>query len=270
METNTIFECPVERIYFYRNEADELLNPRGEVHDTSDLQESMRHGGLRQPVDVYEDEGIFWVVDGQRRVTAARALKWSTITARLVSPPKDEKGLLTRMITSFNRKDAPLSKLGASYDRMANEFEVDPARIAALAGKKVDEVKLLMHLARSPEAVQRRVDSGEMSLSTYQEIYRKPQEVQADIAAQEKVDLRAVRKTMKDKNYARTNRPRNPEPEDSPMDAVLTAVMEEQRDEVDAWMEATARLLVAWGDISGEAREMVTRKAAQILAQGGF
>lgn len=176
-----------------------LLNPRGAIHDTTSLQNSMALVGQEMPVKAFAGpafnvpEGSYGVVNGHRRITAARALGWQEIDADLIDAPATEADLLALMIASDVTEPFKPSELGRAMAELAQQHQWGIEKVAAVRGLKAATAQLYIDLAFAPESVQRRVDSGEMSLSAWRILRDKPETVKEAAASLEKPTKRAIR-----------------------------------------------------------------------------
>ena len=188
-------QIALKKIAFFKKGSGAVLNPRGEVTDTTDLQASMRIGGQRTAIKVHAlPDGTYGVVHGHRRTVAARALDWEFIDADIVDPGLD---VLADMLACNVHEDVKPSRLGKALQELAVERKYTLERAAMVAGLKVDKAQLLIDLTIAPESVQRRVDSGEMSLSAWKALRDKPVAVQEQCAAMPKPTVTAVKQAVK-------------------------------------------------------------------------
>jgi ParB/RepB/Spo0J family partition protein len=185
----------LDLVRFARDEEGDLLNPRGAITDTTDLQESMSIAGQQDSIRVYEQDDHYIVIDGHRRVTAARALGWDEIEAEVQT--QDDENLLAKMLASNVRRDFKPTALGHAIKRLTLDQRWPLERTAKLCGLKVDVAMLYVDLTQAPEAVQRRVDSGEMSLTAFKALRDKPVETQEKAAALPKPTVQAVKQAIK-------------------------------------------------------------------------
>lgn len=194
------FAIPLDEIDFAMDEAGVLLNPRGKITDTTDLQASMRLVGQRTPVQVYERNSRYVPIDGHRRITAARAMGWQTINAEIVETPEGEAKLLEQMLAANVRQEMKATALGRAIQRLAIGHKRGVERVAKICGIDPQRAHLLVDLLNAPESVQRRVDSGEMSIGAFRDLRHKPAEVQEKIAAMPRPTVKAIRAAVKEKD----------------------------------------------------------------------
>jgi ParB/RepB/Spo0J family partition protein len=190
----------LDLIRFAEDESGDLLNPRGRITDTTDLQESMGIAGQQDAICIYEADGYYIVVDGHRRVTAARALGWQTIDA--VIQQRDDENLLAKMLASNVRRDFKPTALGRAIKKLTLDNRWPIERTAKLCGLKIDVAMLYVDLTCAPDPVQRRVDAGEMSITAFKALRDKPREIQEKAASLPKPTVQAVKQTIKQDSSA--------------------------------------------------------------------
>lgn len=190
-------QIPLEFIRFAEDD-DGLLNPRGSIVDTTDLQASMSLLGQQQAVTVYAVGRRYVVIDGHRRITAARILGWEAIEAEIQERPAEDE-LLVKMLASNVRVNFTPTQQGAAIRKPAVTRKWGIERVATACGLSVDDAHLMVDLLDAPEPLRRRVDKGEIALSTWKEIRNKPKSVQEEVAGMEKPTRAAVRRLTKDK-----------------------------------------------------------------------
>jgi len=225
----------LELIDFAEDAAGALLNPRGRIVDTTDLQDSMRIAGQRDAIEVYANGDRYIVCDGHRRITAARALGWDTIRAVVKGDlsGRDEVSLLVDMLATNVRENFKPTALGRAICKVSLDNRWGLERAAKLCGLEVDRAQLLVDLLAAPDAVQRRVDSGEMSLSAWKVLRDKPRETQERAADLPKPTVAAVRQVAREEKSA----------------GVLTDMLEQMQTEhqlVTALNEAKVRIMAQW------------------------
>lgn len=122
---------------------------RGDVdaaaEDQTAILEDIRAHGIREPLDVWEDDGRLWVVDGVSRLAAARALGLPTVPTRRVTIPGGgvpawvlSKNAMRHRLTTgqrvlsyiAQRRDAILTAWQATGDKDG----MDSRSLAAAAG----------------------------------------------------------------------------------------------------------------------------------------
>lgn len=178
-------------IDFLEDENDDLLNPRGDITDTTDIQDSVSEVGQTKPVTLTRQNGErYWCIGGHRTITALRRMGKKTVRADIIESSADP---ILLMIADNVRRDPPPSKLGTAMRRLIETRHISVTRVARASGMKVEKVKLLIDLSCAPEAIQKRVDKGELALNAWRELRHKPKAVQEKILEMEKPTVRKIR-----------------------------------------------------------------------------
>ncbi len=148
------------------------------------LAESLRQEGLIQPITVRrllpmagdrEDPG-YELVSGERRLRAAKLLKWESIEARVISVISEGEVAAKGLIENLQRED--LNPLEES-EGFAQLNTVDPTywtheRIAQVTGKSRVYITQSLSLLRLPEAIREDVRRRTYSRAHALEIARLP------------------------------------------------------------------------------------------------
>lgn len=141
-------------------------NPRKDLGDLRELEESIRVSGLQTPLIVIprsEEATTFWVIDGERRYYAMA--EWNTAIPCIVRPlaPGEKRGLrsiLTSLVTASQRLDlSPIEKARA-FGRLRDEFGLANTEIAAQCGLSAGTVGNFLELLELSPALQERVWKG--------------------------------------------------------------------------------------------------------------
>jgi len=186
---------------------DELVNPRSRTRNTTDLQASIKqHGLLQLPIitpvhfllDYTDPEQEFYILLGERRVTACRALGWKHIECRVQGSSLAVEGIALLATGNVQQIFSPLQY--ANLARMMAEQGMGSLYIGHTLGKSAATVSLLFQLLEASPKVQSLVDSGKMSLSTFRTIAARSAEEQDEIVSETKVrneDGRVTRNAIK-------------------------------------------------------------------------
>jgi ParB family chromosome partitioning protein len=148
-------ELPVAEIRANRYQPRRAFDPA----ELKELKDSLAANGLLQPIVVRESERGYELVAGERRWRAAKELGWKRIPA--VVREVDEQTLLTLALVE-NLQRASLSPIDEAegYERLAREFNLSHAEIAAAVGRDRSTVANAVRLLQLPKSVQQLLDSG--------------------------------------------------------------------------------------------------------------
>ena len=139
--------------------------PRSVVNDTDlvELSNSLREHGLVQPVVVRAHGDRYQLIAGQRRLFAARRLGWGKVPVRVLEVDDRQMSEIA-IVENLQRRDLdPLEKAasfkqylsawGGTQDELAKRLSIDRSTVANL-----------IRLLELPEAVQKRLRSGAISM----------------------------------------------------------------------------------------------------------
>ena len=128
-----------------------------------ELAESIRSKGVLLPLIVRRDSDGYVLVAGERRWRAAQkaGLRELPVMVREVS---GKEAFEIALIENIQREDLnPIEEAGA-YRRLIEEHGLTQEELAARVGKDRSTVANALRLLRLPEAIQRAVVSGELSM----------------------------------------------------------------------------------------------------------
>lgn len=152
----------------------------------AELAASLKAVGLQQPIRVRRDGDGYWLIDGERRLRAARIAGFETIDAIVEEEPLSPAEITQRqLICNCQREDlAPLEK-AAAIDQLMSQTGWNEGQVAAKLGLSGATVTRLLSLLQLPASLRERVASGEIGPSAGYELARvsNPAE-QAELARQ--------------------------------------------------------------------------------------
>jgi ParB family chromosome partitioning protein len=148
-------EVPVDRIKA------SAFQPRARFGEQAleELAQSMRAGGILQPVIVRPVGDSYELVAGERRLRAARLAELSKIPA-VVRVLSDEQALELSLVENIQREDLNPLEQARAFERLSSEFALTQDQIARRTGKDRTTVANMMRLLRLPADVQALVEEG--------------------------------------------------------------------------------------------------------------
>lgn len=139
--------------------------PRSTI-DAADLAElagSLREHGLVQPIVVRARGGRHELIVGQRRLAAARRLGWERIAARVLDVD-DRQMAEIAIVENLQRRDLDALEKAASFKRYIAEWSCTQDELARRLSVDRSTVANLIRLLELPEAVQRKLRTGSISM----------------------------------------------------------------------------------------------------------
>lgn len=152
--------------------------PRTDLGDLTDLKVSIREHGIIQPLIVSPSEvaGIFRIIAGERRYTAARELGLETVPC-VVRTVKEHRRLEVQIIENIHRKDFNPVEEAKAYERLIEEFNLSQRDLADRLGKSVATVNQTLRILTLPEDIVADVQTSErISRSVLLEIAKQESE----------------------------------------------------------------------------------------------
>ena len=200
------------KIHVVKDDDGFVLNPRGPIRNTTGLQRSIKAvGRVLNPLLVRKDDDArLWLIDGHRRLTAARALKLKHVPYYL-SDAKDDSEILDIMMASNVQESFPAIVLGKDgvviggiAKAVATKINYGGRSLQSLGdlmGLQPDVVSAHARLNVAPIEVRKAVAKGRMSITAFARMKYAPPDVQCEIVGdddEEKVSVSKVRDKLKD------------------------------------------------------------------------
>lgn len=137
--------------------------------ELEEMAESIRVHGVIQPI-VVEVTGSGWMlVDGERRLRAARLAGLREIPAVVDMPrgaDEAQERFMRALVANVQRADLTPLEEGRAYIRMRDEFGMSIAEITRAVGKSRGRVEQRMDLLKLDEPIQELITAGQLSKDT--------------------------------------------------------------------------------------------------------
>lgn len=163
MSTNShsIIDIPLDKITIGKSQA----RQRKVVVD-DDLLESIKKNGLLHPIIVYQRDGGYEILTGQRRFLAHKKLGLPTIRAIVRPAPSDEyEAKKLSLIENAARKDMVYQDYVDTVEMFFNKYRKTSA-VAEELGLSKHTVRKYLNFARLPKVVQDAVTKKEISIDS--------------------------------------------------------------------------------------------------------
>jgi ParB family chromosome partitioning protein len=129
----------------------------------TELTQSIAASGVVQPIVVRPlSEGKYQLITGERRWLASRKAGKATIPA-IVRQASDEQTLEMTIVENLQRADLNPMEQARAYQRLSHDFKMTQEQMATRTGKERASVANFLRLLRLPEAIQHKVESGDLS-----------------------------------------------------------------------------------------------------------
>lgn len=128
-----------------------------------ELAKSVAATGVVQPIVVRElPAGRYQLIAGERRWLASQRAGLPTVPA-IVRKVSDEQAMEMTIVENLQRADLNPMEQARAYERLGREFKLTQEQMAQRTGKDRASVSNFLRLMKLPEAVQGRVEAGELS-----------------------------------------------------------------------------------------------------------
>jgi ParB family transcriptional regulator, chromosome partitioning protein len=141
------------------------LQPRKDFSDEAlrELADSIREQGIVQPLIVRERGGFFELIAGERRWRAAQLLNLPEVP--VITREADDRAVLElTLIENLQRENLNAIEEAHGYAQLAEHFQLTQEEISAKVGKSRTVVANSLRLLKLPEAVQKFVREGRLSV----------------------------------------------------------------------------------------------------------
>lgn len=131
--------------------------------ELEELASSIAATGVIQPILVRSlPTGRFQLIAGERRWLASQKAGKTTIPA-ILRQVSDEQAMEITIVENLQRADLNPMEQARAYERLAKDFKMTQEQMAKRTGKERASVANFLRLLRLPEAVQQKVETGELS-----------------------------------------------------------------------------------------------------------
>jgi len=141
------------------------LQPRKDFSEEAlkELADSIREQGIVQPLIVRERGGYFELIAGERRWRAAQLLNLPEVP--IITREADDRAVLElALIENLQRENLNAVEEAHGYAQLAEQFQLTQEDIAAKVGKSRAVVANSLRLLKLPEAVQKFIREGRLSV----------------------------------------------------------------------------------------------------------
>ena len=139
--------------------------PRSQVHDADlvELANSLREHGLVQPIVVRAKGERYELIAGQRRLAAARRLGWGKVLVRVLDVDDRQMSEIA-IVENLQRRDLDALEKAASFKQYLATWSCTQEELAKRLSIDRSTVANLIRLLELPEAVQKRLRDGAISM----------------------------------------------------------------------------------------------------------
>ena len=159
LESPGFFLCPIEKI------RPNPKQPRKHIDQDSleGLARSIKEKGVLQPLVVWEVDGVYELIVGERRWRAAQraGLKAVPVVIKDVSP---DELLELALVENIQREDLNPLEEAMAYGRLINELGLTQSQVASRVGRERPTVTNFLRLLQLPDYAQADLLDGRLSM----------------------------------------------------------------------------------------------------------
>jgi ParB family chromosome partitioning protein len=159
LESPGFFLCPIEKIRPNPNQ------PRKHIDQDSleGLAGSIKEKGILQPLVVWEVDGVYELIVGERRWRAAQkaGLKAVPVVIKDVSP---DELLELALVENIQREDLNPLEEAMAYSRLIDELGLTQSQVASRVGRERSTVANFLRLLQLPDYAQADLLDGRLSM----------------------------------------------------------------------------------------------------------
>jgi ParB family chromosome partitioning protein len=150
----------------------------------NELTQSVAATGVVQPIVVRAlPGGKYQLIAGERRWLASQRAGKKTIPV-IIREVSDEQAMEMTIVENLQRADLNPMEQARAYDRLGRDFKMTQEQMAQRTGKERASVANFLRLLRLPQAVQEKVEGGELSFGHARALLALESEAQILAAAQ--------------------------------------------------------------------------------------
>jgi ParB family chromosome partitioning protein len=138
--------------------------PRKEFNEEKleELAQSISVHGIMQPILVYEDNGRYTIVAGERRFRAAKIAGLKKVPV-IVREYTDREILELSLIENIQREDLNAMEQAVALEQLTTQYKLRQEDVAQRVGKSRSAIANLMRLNGLPENVKQMIRNGQLS-----------------------------------------------------------------------------------------------------------
>lgn len=232
------FELRTQDVHIVYDEHGNKVNPRGRLVNTAELEASIQAEGQTEPALVYEDKGVTYLLNGERRLNVCKKSGINILCINYTGIYKDDMNLtniLKIMLTTNVRKELPMLTLDSSEEaniiggiamsvkQLASQGVV-PINMADLVGLKYNVILGLQALFVAHPSVRKAVAAETLGVSNVSGVLKPLTAEQQGIVLEfarkrgakvpySRENLKATVKWLKENNWGQEVDPTADEPE---------------------------------------------------------
>lgn len=146
-------------------------NPRRDVGDVAELAASIRAVGLLQPLLVTQVRGGWMIIDGHRRLAAAKLASREAVPCVAIKPGDTGRDTALALAAAMHKQLAPLER-AAAFKQLRDEQGLTVVEIAQRTGYAARTVSESLRLLLLPPEAQRMLAGHELTVAEATDLAR--------------------------------------------------------------------------------------------------
>lgn len=127
------------------------------------LAQSIRENGIIQPIVVYENNGGYIIIAGERRLRASKIAGLSEIPCIVSEQKSDEKLLEIAILENIQREDLDAIEEAEAYKKLIENFGYTQDQLGEKLGKSRSHITNILRLNSLPEVVKTLIHEKKLS-----------------------------------------------------------------------------------------------------------
>lgn len=167
-----------------------------------ELSNSIKEIGLIQPITVFEEDGKFIIIAGERRYRASKLAGLDKISANIKKVTKKDV-LVMAIVENVQRSDLNCVEEALAYYQLMNEYSLTQEEVAKKIGKERSTIANFLRILKLPREVIQYIQREELSFGHAKVLVSVKDDEKikrlARIAIDEKYSVRELEKAVKAK-----------------------------------------------------------------------
>ncbi|MFT6633052.1 MAG: ParB family chromosome partitioning protein [Bacteriovoracaceae bacterium] len=189
---------PIEKIKPNKDQPRKIFKDKELV----ELSNSIKENGIIQPITVFEEDGRFIIIAGERRYRASKLAGLDKLPVTIKKVTKRDT-LAMAIIENVQRSDLNCVEEALAYYQLMNEFELTQDEVAKKIGKERSTIANFLRILKLPREVIQYIQREELSFGHAKILasVKDDEKVKrlARLAIDEKLSVRELEKAIKAK-----------------------------------------------------------------------
>lgn len=152
-------EILVEKIYPNPYQPRKTFDPQ----KFDELVQSIKNQGIIQPIVITpKGDGTYYIVVGERRWRAAKALNMEKVPA-IIKPMEKKEIMEAALIENIQREDLNVVEMAEAFKKLMEEFTYTQEELANIVGRSRSSVANILRILRLPEEMKNAIKEGKIT-----------------------------------------------------------------------------------------------------------